>query len=118
MSVLWAITAPGVGAASRAVYYTDADSPSAVRPVTVDASMDVRAGPFHRWRGWGKPIARATAQYRNLRTTAVMSHIAMCGGKRQYRLLSISTFQGKRRLGHAQHFVNRACQTRKLSAFT
>ena len=35
------------------VYFTDYDSRPQMRPVIIDGSPAVRAGPFHSWRGWG-----------------------------------------------------------------
>lgn len=94
------------------VYYTDYDSGPKVRPVIVDGSPNVRAGPFRRWRGWGTSTAKATVRYRNLHTTVVMRQIRRCRSRRQYRILIIYSYADGRKLGSPKRYINRACRRR------
>lgn len=103
-------TACSTASARAPVYFTDFDSPPAVRPVTLDGNATFRSGPFRHWRGWGTEQARATVRYRNLRTTVVMRDIRRCAGRRQYRKYAVSSYRNGRRVGSVRYFVNRACR--------
>lgn len=96
--------------ARGSVYYTDYDSGPKIRPVIVDGSPDVRAGPFRRWRGWGTSKATATVRYGSLRTTVVMSEIRRCRARRQYRVLVIRSYDSGGQLGRPRRYINRACR--------
>jgi hypothetical protein len=99
---------PSSGAVSR-VYFTDADSAPTVRPKIIDATAGVRLGPFRQWKRWGASTATATSRYRKFRTKVVLSSIEVCDGQRQYRVLTVSTFRGKKRTQPDQQFTNGAC---------
>jgi hypothetical protein len=101
---------PSGAAAGAAVTFTDFDSRPAVRPVVIDASSTVRAGPFTRWRGWGRPTTRAAVSRGRLRTTVTLSQIRRCGGRRQYRRLVIRSYENGRRSGPVRRFTNRSCR--------
>ncbi len=107
-TVAGAVAAPAE--ARKPVYYTDHDSEAKIRPLIVDGSGSVRAGPFRHWRGWGTAKANATVRYRKLRTTVIMRQVRTCAGRRQYRLLYIYSYRNGKALGRRQRFVNRACQ--------
>jgi len=100
---------PGPADARGSVYFTDYDSGPVVRPVFVDASQSVRAGPFRRWQGWGTSMPQATVRFGPLRTRVVMRQIRRCGGRRQYRLLYIYRYEDGKLALRSRH-TNRACR--------
>jgi hypothetical protein len=98
--------------ARGSVYYTDYDTGPRIRPVILDGSPTVRAGPFRRWRGWGSSKATATVRYGSLHTTVVMGDIRRCRDRRQYRVLVIHSYDSGRQLGRPKRYINRACRRR------
>ena len=97
------------GAAKSSVYYTDYYGVPRIRPVIIDGTPNVRAGLFRDWRGWGTATATATARRGVLHTTVKMQQIRFCRGRRQYRLLTVSSYEGRQLLAR-QRYTNRQCR--------